>query len=53
MIDLTLQPPAEPGRPYQVDLPLASFSPGEYVIEIRVKGTPADATDLIAIKIGS
>jgi hypothetical protein len=53
MTDLPMQPPAEPGKPYQVDLPLSSFSPGDYVIEIRVKGTPNDATELIAIKIGS
>ena len=53
MTDLTLQPPAEPGKPYQLDLPLSSFSPGDYVIEIRAKGTPNDATELIAIKITS
>jgi hypothetical protein len=53
MTDLPLQPPAEPGKPYQVDLPLSSFSPGDYVIEIRVKGTPEDATELIAVKITS
>ena len=53
MTDLPLPPPAEPGKPYQLDLPLSSFSPGDYVIEIRVKGTPSDATELIAIKIGS
>ena len=53
MTDLPVQPPAEPGKAYQLDLPLASFSPGDYVIEIRAKGTPTDATELIAIKIGS
>jgi len=53
MTDLPLQPPTEPGKAYQLDLPLASFSPGDYVIEIRAKGTPNDATELVAIKIGS
>jgi len=53
MADLPVQAPAEPGRPYQLDVPLAGLSPSDYVIEIRVKGTPTDATELIAIKIGS
>lgn len=53
MTDVPLQAPAEPGAPFSVDLPLASFSPGDYVIELRVKGTPNDATELIAIKITS
>jgi len=34
-------------------VPLAGLSPSDYVIEIRVKGTPTDATELVAIKVGS
>ena len=40
-------------QPYQIDLPLAGLSPGEYVIEIQAKGVSGEATELIAIKVVS
>jgi hypothetical protein len=51
MVALTAQPPADPAQPYQIDLPLAGLSPGEYVIEIRAKGVSGESTELIAIKV--
>jgi VWFA-related protein len=53
MMDLPVPAPADPSQPYQLDLPLAGFSPGEYVIEIRAKGAAGDSTELVAIKIVS
>jgi VWFA-related protein len=51
MVDLAAAAPADPAQPYQIDLPLAGFSPGEYVIEIRATGVSGEATELIAIKV--
>ena len=51
MVDLPASPPAEPSQPYQIDLPLAGLSPGEYVIEIRAKGVSGESTELVAIKV--
>jgi VWFA-related protein len=51
MVDLTPQAPADPSQPYQIDLPLAGLSPGEYVIEIQAKGVSGEASELIAIKV--
>jgi len=53
MVDLTAQPPSDPSRPYQIDLPLAGLSPGEYVIEIQAKGVSGESAELIAIKVVS
>jgi hypothetical protein len=53
MVDLTAAAPAEPSQPYQIDLPLAGLSPGEYVIEIRAKGVAGESTELVAIKVVS
>ncbi|MFO7694356.1 MAG: VWA domain-containing protein [Vicinamibacterales bacterium] len=53
MVDLTVQPPVDPSQSYQVDLPLAGLSPGEYVIEIRAKGVSGESTEFIAIKVVS
>jgi VWFA-related protein len=53
MVDLTASAPAEPSQPYQIDLPLAGLSPGEYVIEIRAKGVSGESTELVAIKVVS
>jgi VWFA-related protein len=51
MVDLATQAPADPSQPYQIDLPLAGLSPGEYVIEVRAKGVSGESTELIAIKV--
>jgi len=51
MVDLAAPPPADPAQPYQIDLPLAGLSPGEYVIEIQAKGVSGESTELIAIKV--
>ena len=40
MQDLDVEPPAAPGKPAQIELPLAALAPGDYVIEISA---PADA----------
>ncbi|MCX6551089.1 MAG: hypothetical protein NTY02_08800, partial [Acidobacteria bacterium] len=53
MVDLAVQAPAEAGKPYQVDLPLAGLAPGEFVIELRAATPNGDATELIAIKVVS
>jgi hypothetical protein len=51
MVDLPAAAPADPSQPYQIDLPLAGLSPGEYVIEIRAKGVSGESTELVAIKV--
>jgi len=51
MVDLAAQAPADPSQPYSIDLPLAGFSPGEYVIEIQAKGVSGESAELIAIKV--
>ena len=53
MLDLPSAAPAEAAQPYQIDLPLASFSPGEYVIEIRAKDVSGEATEFVGIKVVS
>ena len=51
MVDLTAAAPPDPSQPYQIDLPLQGFSPGEYVIEITAKGVSGESTELVAIKV--
>ena len=51
MSDLTVTPPGVAGEFYQVDLPLAGLSPGEYVIEVKTTGDGGEATELIAIRV--
>jgi hypothetical protein len=51
MVDLTVTAPADASQPCQIDLPLAGFSPGEYVIEITAKGVSGESTELVAIKV--
>ncbi len=51
MADVPVQ--AVEGKPLQIDFPLASLAPGEYLIQIDGK-TPAGATrQVIAFKVGS
>jgi VWFA-related protein len=51
MSDLVVKPPGQAGEFYQVDLPLAGLSPGEYVIEVKAAGDGGEATELIAIRV--
>ena len=51
MVDLPAAAPAEAGQPYVVDLPLASLSPSDYVVEIKTTGVAGEATELIGIKV--
>ena len=52
MSEIPLQPPVE-GRPHQVDLPLASLAPGEYLVEISASAEDSAAKELIAFRVGS
>jgi len=51
MIDL--QPAAMPGTKadQQIDLPLAGFAPGEYVVEIKASGEGGDAKELVGFRV--
>ena len=51
MSDLAVKAPDAAGDVYQVDLPLAGLSPGEYVIEVKAAGDGGEATELIAIRV--
>jgi len=51
MSDLGLKAPDAAGEFYQVDLPLAGLSPGEYVIEVKAVGDGGEATELVAIRV--
>ena len=52
MSDLTVTPPAA-GQPYVLDLPLASFATGQYLLELaaNAEGHPP-VTELVAFRIG-
>ncbi|MCX6539945.1 MAG: VWA domain-containing protein [Acidobacteria bacterium] len=51
MSDLGVKAPDTAGEFYQVDLPLAGLSPGEYVIEVKATGDGGEAAELIAIRV--
>ena len=52
MIDLTVEPPAEAGAPYQAEVPLASLPPGEYLIEVAATGAEEPSVrQLVGIKV--
>ena len=36
---------------YQLDLPLAGFASGEYLIEIKAKGTEVETSELVPLKV--
>jgi hypothetical protein len=42
---------AAAGGTHQIDLGLAAIPPGEYVIEITVKGTTGEAKELVAFRV--
>jgi VWFA-related protein len=53
MADLTVGAPQAPSAFYQLDLPLAGFAAGEYLIEVKAKGAEGEAKELVPIKITS
>jgi hypothetical protein len=53
MADLPVRSPQSPATFYQLDLPLAGFAAGEYLIEIKATGASGEAAQLVAIKITS
>jgi hypothetical protein len=53
MLDLDFAAPSDAAQPYQIDLPLANFSPGEYVIEIKAKAVSGEASEFVAIRVVS
>jgi VWFA-related protein len=53
MADLPVRAPRPPGAYYQLDLPLAGFAAGEYLIEVKAAGTGGEAVELVPVKITS
>jgi hypothetical protein len=53
MADLEVRAPQLPGAFYQIDLPLAGFAPGEYLIEVKAKGAGGEVTELVPLRITS
>jgi hypothetical protein len=51
MVDLPLAP-AEVGGTHQLELPLGSLAPGEYVIEITATEGGAAIKALVPLKVG-
>ena len=41
------------GSTHQIDLPLASMAPAEYLVEVNAKGEAGDAKQLIAFRLVS
>ena len=53
MIDVPIPAPAEAGQPYSIDLPLASFAAGQYLLEITATSAGQKAaSELVAFRIG-
>ncbi|HEY3382374.1 MAG TPA: VWA domain-containing protein [Vicinamibacterales bacterium] len=53
MADLLVKAPEAAGKPYQVDLPLAGFAAGEYLVEVKAKGVEGEAKELVPLRITS
>jgi VWFA-related protein len=51
MADVPVQ--AADGKPFQIDLPLASLAPGDYILELDAKGGSASAQQMVGFKIGT
>jgi hypothetical protein len=51
MADVPVQ--AADGKPSQIDLPLASLAPGEYVVELDAKASSGTAQQMIGFRIGA
>jgi VWFA-related protein len=52
MADVPVTAPAAPSDPYLVDLSLAAFAPGEYLLELSAATEGAPATQLIPFRVG-
>ena len=53
MADLPVKGPQSPAVFYQLDLPLAGFAAGEYLIEVKAGGPAGEAVELVPIRITS
>jgi VWFA-related protein len=53
MADVPVKPGASAGVSYQIDVPLAGFAAGEYVLEVRAKGAEGEATEHIGVRVTS
>ena len=54
MADLPMKPPAEGGRDFEAELPLAALAAGEYLVEIKASAAGAgEAKELVAFRVGS
>ncbi len=53
MADLPVKAPQPSSTVYQLDLPLAGFAAGEYLIEVKATGPSGEAVELVPIKITS
>lgn len=51
MADVPVQ--AADGKPFSIDLPLASLAPGEYVLELDAKAASGTAQQMVGFKIGT
>lgn len=54
MIDVPVIAPAQAGQPYSVDLPLAPFAAGQYLLEITARSEGHQpVSELVAFRLGS
>ena len=54
MGDIAVTPPATPGAAHTVDLPLASYSTGQFLLELSANGEGhKPVTELVAFRIGT
>jgi VWFA-related protein len=51
MLDLTPKAPGEGADYYQLDLPLAGFAAGDYLIEVTATSGESKVTELVAMKV--
>ena len=54
MGDITVTPPATPGEAFLVDLPLANYATGQFLLELSANGQGHQpVTELVAFRIGT
>ena len=54
IIDVTATPPSADGAPYSIDLPLANFAAGQYLLEVAAVSEGHEPVgELVAFRIGS